>query len=58
MNKRIPNIIVDQAIVSKFLILSIISALTRKKPIIITGSEEIKIFKKRSLFSKQLIISL
>ena len=58
MYNKIPKINVVQAIVSKFLIFSIIPVLTRKKPIIITGSEENKIFEKRILLLKKFKISL
>ena len=57
MYRKIPNIIVAQVIVSKFLILLINPVSAKKKPTIITGSEEIKIFINRALFLKKSKIS-
>ena len=47
---KIAKIKVVQAINSKFLIFSIKPDFTRIKPTIITGRDEIRIFKKRTLF--------
>ena len=57
MYNKIPNIIVVHAIISIFLILSIMPDSTKKYPTIITGSEEIKILAKRILFFIKLKIS-
>ena len=51
---KIPNRSVVQAITSIFLIFSMSPDFTRIKPTKITGIEEIKILRKRNLFSKKI----
>ena len=58
IKSRIPKKIVVQAIVSIFLNISIVPVFTRIYPTIITGREEINIFKNNNLFATKLRISL
>ena len=58
MYNKIPKIKVVHAIVSRSLILSIIPVFNNKKPTIITGKDEIKTFRNKSLFSKKFKIKI